>query len=291
MAGRLGRLRLIVVMSLAMALFLTACTSRVPQEIRAGNELFDRGDYEGALEEYRAVDFESEDYTEAARAIYEHGIVLFELGRYAEAATYFSNVPQDKYVKAEFEDVDSYFTVCHALQQASSGQNEMNYARRLVELRDEGFKPAEEALENEAFADYVPLAERAGLYRSIETIEHYETIEGSSHRYGGAMEVYSYLLIDYNLHATTLASEGALYDMDAEKAQERSSDSRFECTVKFVSEGRYHCIASYSDVVEGKGYNLEFDLVLSGESLTVESLVSSEPDGDHLLYEGEYVRC
>lgn len=276
--------------SLAIMLSLSGCGSQEPREICAGNELFAQGNYEGALEEYRSVDFESENYTEAAQAIYDHGVELFDSGQYAEAALYFSNVPQDKYVMTEFDDVENYFTVCHAVEQANSGQNQMNYARKLVELRDEGFEPAEKALENDALVDYVPLGEMAGLYRSSGTIEHYQASKEGGYRIGGTREVYSYLLLDYNIYATTLASEDALYDMNSEIAQERSSDSRFDCTVEFVSEGRYHCTASYYDPIDGEGHHLEFDLVLSGESLAVENLVSNEPDGGRLLYEGEYTR-
>jgi len=82
----------LVVALLVLTVVPTAFAAGVRQSVREGNELFERGDYEGALERYTDAEV---DQPELPRVALNIGAALYEQGKFEEAFTRFQPVAQE----------------------------------------------------------------------------------------------------------------------------------------------------------------------------------------------------
>ena len=249
--------------------------------ISEGDSLFGSGDYEGALQCYKSL--ESGD---GYKAIFEHGVELFEKGEYSQCKAYMDVAKESSAVDSDA--AKKYVQTCYALTDAKNDMSMLYRTDQLKRMDAEGFEPASRALENDAFAPYRKLSDAAGLYRSDNVIEHYDIAPETNIMLGDPYEVYSYIAIGSQLSSTVLAADGAKITMTLEKARERARKNDFDCDVHAVGDGRFHCKATYTDAITKKGYEMEFDIVLGDESLSVESLSTNENPGNETLCEGRY---
>lgn len=246
-----------------------------------GDSLFGSEDYEGALQCYKSL--ESGD---GYKAIFEHGVELFEKGEYGQCRAYMDVAKESSAVDSDA--AEKYVQTCYALTDAKNDMAMLYRTDQLKRMDAEGFEPASRALKNDAFAPYRKLSDAAGLYRSDDVIEHYDIVPESNIMLGEPYEVYSYIAIGSQLYSTVLAADGAKITMTLEKAQERSRNNDFDCDIHAVGDDRFHCKATYTDAVTKKGYDMEFDIVPGDGFLSVENLSTNEGTGNETLHEGKY---
>lgn len=252
--------------------------------------LFNSGDYEGALEKFSSVEQGSEEYEDVCTAVYDCAISLYELGDYSNAGNYFLRLVNSESTSLDMDECSNYLQLCYAMQDSESEIADLFYrTTALVDMSDEGFQPATEALETvDAFSGYINLARGRGLYRSDNTIDHYTTIPGTGSSLGDNTPVNSYIYISQGLYATTLVSEGALITMDGSKAYERAKDNQFETDVDCIGTDVFHCSSSYTDSVTGDAYTIEFDLTLGDGFFDIGNVVTTEDAGNYTICEGRY---
>lgn len=254
--------------------------------------LFDSGDYEGALEQFDLVEQDSEKYEDACAAIYGCAISLYESGDYTNAGNYFYRLVNSESSSLDMDECSNYLQLCYAMKDSESEIADLFFRTAdLVDMSDEGFQPATEALETvEAFSGYINLARSKGLYRSDNTIEHYTTIPGTGSSLGDNTPVNSYIYISQGLYATTLVSQDALITMDGSKAYERAKDNQFETDVDCIGTDVFHCSSSYTDSVTGDAYTIEFDLTLGDGFFDIGNVVTTEDAGNYTICEGRYTK-
>ena len=254
--------------SLAFAfLFICLCLSGCGDKnvLTKADTLFENGQYEEALDKYKTIEADSDEYNNVCTTIYEKGKQLYDIGEYEMCIAY-------------MESLDEPIEFSYYYEQLATARIKMNlgeepsadYLKSISIFKkwsEEGCEAAGEILNEKPYADYLPLLEYAGLYKSEKTF----TLKNPLMQY----DKYCYISLSDCLLSTSFMTE-TITEITEEKVKNNAGDNNYRCEIKWLDDNRYLCEARYKDKFNKEKYELNFELKLVNEGIEIELLSSTE---------------
>ncbi len=235
-----------------------------------------------ALDLLLQIPEESEFYQEVCEKIYTYGVDFYNNQQYDLCEQFMGVLKNHK-------EATRYGRIAQILMKVAKHEslNYLSITASMLDMSSKGFLPANDVLQLKEFADFIPLIEHKGLYRSDETL-----VKGYGSKGIVLLQntLYCYIDLGSTVYSNCFANgaeEVSGITIDSKAVQKFARKDKFTCDCSYIGDGVYHCEVKVVDYITKKKGTASFNIHFEDEKLVVSALTATG-EGEQRFVEGAY---